>query len=322
MDPVPVSIIIPNYNGEDILGKMLASVVEAAYTYRGKCEIIVVDDASQDGSVKLITENFPEINVVRHQENKGFAEAVHSGVRSSVYEVIILLNSDVRPDPNFIAPLVRWFDREDIFSVSPLVLDHLGQPHMVSWNLVEIMRGKMRRCKWNLEEVQRLGHQGRAIKSLYASGGSMACRKERFFQLGGFLPLYKPFYCEDLVLCIRASRRGWQTFFEPESTVVHDHQQGTIKRFFAEREVRIIRRRNRFFTLWLHLSARNLIFSHVPWILFRLPWRVLRMDTAYAIALLKALSGLGEVIKLRGNLKGGKNSKSLEQVIKEINPQS
>ena len=176
MNPVPVSIIIPNYNGEEILGKTVDSVVEAADTYQGKCEIIVVDDASQDGSVKLVAEDFPVVKVVRHEENKGFSEAVHSGVRSSAYEIIILLNSDVRPDANFIAPLVRWFDREDTFSVSPLVLDHLGHPHMVSWNLVEIVRGKMRRRKWNLEEVQRLGHQGRTVR---ACRGALARRGRR-----------------------------------------------------------------------------------------------------------------------------------------------
>ena len=322
MDPVPVSIIIPNYNGEQILGETLLSVVEAADIYQGKCEIIVVDDASQDGSVKLITEDFPVVKVVRHKENKGFAEAVHSGVHSSVYEIIILLNSDVRPDPNFIAPLVRWFNREDTFSVSPLVLDHLGQPHMVSWNLVEIERGKMIRRKWNLEEVKRLGYQDRAIKSLYASGGSMACRKDRFFQLGGFLPLYKPFYSEDLDLGIRAWRRGWQTFFDPESKVVHDHQQATIGRFYSKRDVRIVRHRNRFFSLWLHLSTSTLIFSHIPWTLFRLPWRLFRMDTAHAMGLMKALSRLTDVIRLRGDLKRKLSNKSWEEIIRDINLQS
>ena len=61
MTGIPVSIIIPNYNGEQILTKTLTSVVEAAHAYIGECEIIVVDDASQDNSIKLIAENFPEV---------------------------------------------------------------------------------------------------------------------------------------------------------------------------------------------------------------------------------------------------------------------
>lgn len=317
MTDIPVSIIIPNYDGEQILTRTLASVVEAARAYQGECEIIVVDDASQDKSIKLITENFPEISVVRHDTNKGFAEAVHSGTKSSSYQIIILLNSDVHPDRNFIAPLVRWFSRDDTFSVSPLICDHCRQPMRVSWNLGKIVRGEIRNRKWNLENALHMARMGRPLKSIFASGGSIAFRKEMFLQLGGFLPLYKPFYYEDRDLGTRAWQRGWQTFFEPESTVIHD-QEGTINRFFQAKRIKIIRRRNRFFYLWLHLSAGKLVLSHFPWIFFRLPSRLLRMDTIYAAALFEALSGLREVIKLRGGLKWGHPTKSLEEIIEEI----
>ena len=317
MTGIPVSIIIPNYNGEQILTKTLTSVVEAAHAYLGECEIIVVDDASQDNSIELITENFPEVSVVHHDTNKGFAEAVHSGMKSSSYQIIILLNSDVHPDRNFIAPLVRWFSRDDTFSVSPLICDRYGKPLRVSWNLGKIVRGEIRKRNWDLEDAQHLACRGQALRSLYASGGSIAFRKEMFLQLRGFLSLYKPFYYEDSDLCTRAWQRGWQTLFEPESTVVHDHQ-GTIKRFYPAKRIKIIRRRNRFFYLWLHLSDNKLIFSHFPWIFFRLPWRLLRIDTVYAIALFKALSGFREVVKLRGSLKREQNTKSLEEIIVEI----
>ena len=318
MTGIPVSIIIPNYNGEQILTKTLTSVVEATDVYPGECEIIVVDDASQDNSIKLLTENFPEINVVRHESNRGFAEAVHSGVESSAHQIIILLNSDVRPDSNFIAPLVRWFSRDDTFSVSPLICGGSGIPARVSWNLGKIVRGEIRNRKWDIENAQELARRGRALRSLYASGGSIVFRKWMFLELGGFLPIYKPFYYEDRDLGTRAWRCGWQTFFEPKSKVVHDHYQGTIKRFFPEKKVKIIRRRNRFFYLWLHLSASRLIFSHFPWIFFRLPLRLLRLDAVYAMALFKALSGLREVVKLRGNLKREQNTKSLEEIIVEV----
>jgi GT2 family glycosyltransferase len=317
MTDIPVSIIIPNYNGEQILAKTLASVVEAGHTYTGECEITVVDDASQDKSIKLVTENFPEINMVRHDINKGFAEAVHTGTKSSTHAIIILLNSDVRPDRNFIAPLVRRLGPDNTFSVSPLILDHSGRPLRVSWNLGKIVRGEIRKRNWDLENAQHLADTGQALKSLYASGGSIAFKKGMFLQLGGFLPLYKPFYYEDRDLCTRAWRRGWQTFFEPKSRVVHNHK-GTIKRFYPAKRIKIIRRRNRFFYLWLHLSVGKLVFSHFPWIFFRLLLRLLRIDTVYAIALFKALLRLREVLKLRGRLEREHTPKSLEEIIKEI----
>ena len=317
MNIAPVSIVIPNYNGEPILAKTLASVVEAVEAYPGESEIIIVDDASQDRSIPLITNNFPGIKVVQHNTNKGFAETVHSGIKLSNYPINILLNSDVRPNRNFIAPLVRWFSKEDTFSVSPLILDQHRKPLRVSWNLGKIVRGEIRKRNWDLEDAFELARRGRTLKSLYASGGSIAIRKEIFFQLGGFLPLYKPFYYEDRDLCTRAWRRGWKTYFEPESTVVHDHQ-GTIKRFFPVKRIKIIKRRNRFFYLWLHLSTRKLIFFHIPWIFFRLFLRLLQLDILYAIALFNALLSLGEVFGQRSRLNRELGIKSLEKILDEI----
>ena len=317
MDFIPVSIIIPNYNGEQMLVNNLVSVVQAAESYPGESELIVVDDASQDNSVQMITMNFPEIKVVEHDVNKGFAEAVHSGIESSNNPIMVLLNSDVRPDRNFLAPLIRWFSQDDTFSVSPLILDQSGKPLRVSWNLGKIVRGEIRKRDWDLEDARNLVRRGWVLKSLYASCGSVAIRKEMFFKLHGFHSIYKPFYYEDIDLGTRAWKRGWQTIFEPESIVVHDHY-GTIKRFFSATRIKVTKRRNRFFYLWLHLSTNKLIFSHFPWILFRLLSRLLRLDIIYVIALFKALSNLKTVIKSRGKLMTENHRKSLEEIIEEI----
>lgn len=294
----------------------LESVVRAAESYPGESEFIVVDDASQDNSVQMITMNFPEIKVVEHDINKGFAEAIHSGIKSSINPIIVLLNSDVRPDPNFLTPLIRWFSQDDTFSVSPLILDQNRKPLRVSWNLGKIVRGEIRKRNWDLENARHLARRGRVLKSLYASCGSVAIRKEMFLKLHGFHPIYKPFYYEDIDLGTRAWKRGWQTIFEPESTVVHDHY-GTIKRFFSAKRIKVTQRRNRFFYLWLHLSTNKLVFSHFPWILFRLLYRLLRLDIVYLIALFKALSNLETVIQSRGELKSENHEKSLEEIIEE-----
>jgi len=292
METWPVSIIIPNYNGEQILPRALASVSEAVRAYAGPSEIIVVDDASRDNSIDLIAQNFPDFSLVRHEVNKGFSDAVHSGVQAAVYPIILLLNSDVYPDRDFIAPLVRWFDREDTFSVSPLILDQGGNPSRVSWNLVKLIRGEIR--------------------------SSNAIRKEMFVQLGGFLSIYRPFYYEDRDLGTRAWKRGWKTYFEPTSRVVHDHSS-TIKRFFPIKKTKIIKRRNRLFYLWLHLSTPKLFLSHIPWIFVRLLSRLLRFDAVYALALFSALLKVKEVIKLRSS-PGMKDThkKPLEEILAEI----
>jgi len=315
----PVSIIIPNYNGEQILPRALTSVTEAVRAYAGQSEIIIVDDASQDNSVTLISQNYPDIKLVRHEVNKGFSEAIHSGVQAAVYPIVILLNSDVYPDRHFIKPLIRWFDREDTFSVSPLILDQGGNPIRVSWNLVKLLRGEIRSTNWDLMNALELKRKRQSLKSLFAAGGSAAIRKEMFLQLGGFLSIYRPFYYEDRDLGTRAWKLGWKTYFEPESKVVHDHSS-TIQRFFPYKKIKIIKRRNRLFYLWLHLSTPKLFFSHIPWILVRLLTRLMRFDTVYALALFSALFKAGAVIKSRLNpAMNDAHKKPLEEILAEIN---
>lgn len=313
----PVSIIIPNYNGEHILGRSMMDVIAAVDAYPQACEIIVVDDASRDNSCRLLAEKFPQIRVIRHQVNRGFAEAVHSGVKSSTYPILIFLNTDVFPDRDFMAPLIRWFERQDTFAVSPLILNPDGNPIRVSWNLSTLVRGEIRQTNWDLSDALDRARKNQPLKSLFASGGSVAIRKEMFQELGGFLPIYKPFYYEDRDLCTRAWQRGWKTYFEPQSKVIHDHQS-TISRFFAAHQIRVIKRRNRLFYLWLHLSRRKLLLSHIPWILCRLLLRLLRLDMVYARALLHAVFFWGRILQQRAAMHQWRLRRPLEDVIREI----
>jgi len=318
MDVKPVSIIIPNFNGASILATNLPTVLAAARVYGGDVDIIVVDDASSDQSVAMVTGKFPQVKLVRHDINRGFAETVHSGVHAAAHEILVFLNSDVRPHADFLAPLIETLMiSRDVFSVSPLVYDPEGRLQNVSWNRYKMVRGTIKSTLWDLNTVREYQKNGRALKSLFASGGSIALKKEMFNRLDGFLPLYKPFYLEDTDLCTRAWMRGWQTLFDPRSRVVHDHV-GTIKRFFHAKKIRTIRTRNRFLYLWLYSSRHRLVLSHVPWTAFRLLLRLLRLDLTFPIALLQSLAHLRSVKTLRFEMKQSRPFKPLHQLLREI----
>ena len=312
-----ISIVIPNFNGEQILPATLKSIIDASYAYSGESEIILVDDASTDKSIALTNRLFPEVKVIAHDKNKGFSEAVDTGVKASTHSIIILLNSDVIPDRNFIAPLICWFDKRDTFSVSPLILDKNRNPQRVSWTIGKIKRGVMRKTNWDIKAAQLAVQNGNTLKSLYASGGSAAFQKKMFLELNGFISLYKPFYYEDQDIGTRAWKKGWQTIFEPRSIVVHDHV-GTINRFFKKNRIKIIKKRNRFFYLWLYLSFPGLLFSHFPWVLIKILLRILKFDFIYPIAFFNALLQIKKVICLRKKIKTESEDVTLEEILDNI----
>jgi GT2 family glycosyltransferase len=313
-----VSIIIPNFNGEGLLVKNLPQVVKAALVYEGPCEVIVVDDASKDGSVNFVRTYFPLVKLVCNDTNRGFADSVHVGIRHALHDQIILLNSDVRPDLDFIAPLMRHFRDPKTFAVSPLICDPDGNPQAVSWNLGMIRRGTIKFRPWDLGEARDRVNSGQQLKSLFASGGSVALCKTKFLQLGGFLSLFKPFYYEDVELCTRAWLNGWQTLFDPRSRIVHDHV-GTIKRYFDARRVRIVRLRNRFFYLWLYLSFNAIVVSHIPGIVSRSFLSALQLDGRYLKALFLACIQMKKVAAFRTQIQlSASNFNPLETLLLEM----
>src|SRR3990167_11076711 len=105
-----LSIIIPNYNGESLLKKNLPKIFDNLNDQKEyKYEVIVVDDASTDSSIsyleKLVKE-FENLRFFVNEKNLGFSSTINKGVSQSRGEVIILLNSDVYPEENFLKPLL------------------------------------------------------------------------------------------------------------------------------------------------------------------------------------------------------------------------
>ena len=113
-DVASAAIVIPNWNGRDLLEKYLPSVVAAAERVPGS-EVIVVDNGSTDGSAAFVRERFPQVRVVALEKNLGFGGGSNAGFRAARHDVVVLLNSDMRVEPDLLQPLLDGFTDEKVF---------------------------------------------------------------------------------------------------------------------------------------------------------------------------------------------------------------
>lgn len=111
------SIVIPNWNGRDLLDKYLPSVIASIEAFP-ESEIIVVDNGSEDGSADFVRERFPQVRLLELPVNLGFGGGSNAGFRAARHDVVVLLNSDMRVESGFLGPLLAGFRDEQTFAVS------------------------------------------------------------------------------------------------------------------------------------------------------------------------------------------------------------
>lgn len=287
-----ISIIIPNYNGEYLLKDNLEKVYQATSTYKlEKAEIIVIDDCSTDDSRSFLTKfskTHENLKVLINEKNLGFAPTVNRGVEDSIGDIIILLNTDVYPEANFLEPLLKHFSNEKLFAVG--ALDRSVESSGI------VLRGR------GLGEWKRgfLAHRrGEVNKSntLWVSGGSGAFRKTIWEKLGGLNELYAPFYWEDIDLSYRALKSGYEILFEPKSVVVHEHEKGAIKGKYSEFKIKTIAYRNQFIFVWENATDFSLRLSHLVWLPYHFAKALSSSDWAFYLGFFEALILLPKVIK-------------------------
>ena len=108
-----ISVVIPNYNGKNLLKKNLPIVIKNC----PGAEIIVVDDCSKDQSVQFLHKTFKKVRTIKLKKNYGFAIASNTGVKAAKNNLVLLLNSDVVPKNNFLNPARSHFrNNEKLFA--------------------------------------------------------------------------------------------------------------------------------------------------------------------------------------------------------------
>ena len=256
-DRSSASVVIPNWNGRDLLDKYLPSVVQAMGDHPAN-EVIVVDNASSDGSVELIKERFPSVRVIALPKNLGFGGGSNAGFRAARNDIVVLLNSDMRVEPDFLQPLLDGFTDELVFAVSCQIF--FSDPARLREET------GLTQAWWQGGHLRVRHREDQAIEDaypcFYAGGGSSAFDRRKFLELGGFDALLHPFYLEDTDLGFMAWKRGWKVLYQPRSIVFHEHR-GTIGKKFSADYISSILKKNFILFCWKNIHEWPRFLGHL-----------------------------------------------------------
>lgn len=231
-----VSIVIPNYNARDELRSCLNSLRRLNYDDR---EIIVVDSCSEDGSAEMVSEEFPEVKLIRTGK-MGLGEANNLGIKKAKGELIVFdLNSDDVVDENWLSHLVRSFENSPNVGIAcgkrflkgqDGILDSAGaRVHLIAGTVPAIGRGKLDSPKFNV------------LKDVDYVPVPMV-RREVFDKIGLCDTEYYLYY-EETDFCLRAKKAGYRILYVPSAVLWHK-RSATIgnsnpRRHYYERRNRI-----------------------------------------------------------------------------------
>ncbi|MGD1073373.1 MAG: glycosyltransferase, partial [Bryobacteraceae bacterium] len=255
-DNTAASLVIPNWNGKDLLERFLPSWVAAIRKHPGS-ELIVVDNGSTDGSADWIRTHHPEVRVLACEKNLGFGGGSNAGFRAAKNDVVVLLNSDMRVEPDFLAPLLDGFTDEAVFAVSCQIFLGDKTKRREETGLTQ---------GWWQDGGLRVTHRedaavDRLFPCFYGGGGSCAFDRRKFLSLGGFDELLAPFYLEDTDIGFLAWKRGWKVLYQPSSVVHHEHR-GTIGKRFSDDYIQSVLKKNFILFAWKNIHGWGRLGSH------------------------------------------------------------
>jgi GT2 family glycosyltransferase/glycosyltransferase involved in cell wall biosynthesis len=260
-DNSAATVVIPNWNGRDLLARYLPSIVEAL-SANPRNEILVVDNASTDDSVQFLHSNFPKVHVLALDRNHGFGGGSNRGFAAASNDIVVLLNSDMRVALDFLQPLLDGFTAADVFAVSCQIF--FSDPDKLREET------GMTECWWHRGMLRARHRSDASVDSLwpcfYAGGGSSAFDRRKFLELGGFDELLRPFYMEDSDLSLMAWKRSWRVLYQPQSLVWHEHR-GTIGKSFSRAYIDGVIGKNTILYAWKNAHSPSRLLAHFAWMM-------------------------------------------------------
>jgi len=249
-----VTLVMPNYNGRHILEKSLLSVFSINDFASGKHEVLVIDDASTDGSIAFIKEHYPSVRIIKNKSNKKFGNTCNTGIKQAKNEIIVLVNNDIILTDGFLRPLLKQLESPDVFVATPKMFGWDKKSFVWGMHMGRFEKGYIR--LWNECETGNGDRVSQVSPSIFAIGGAMVFRKSDFLWLGSFDHIYRPNCWEDIDISYRAWKRGLKVLYEPASLIYHKGR-ATLT-YERPKEIK-----NELLFIWKNITDPSMLREHI-----------------------------------------------------------
>jgi GT2 family glycosyltransferase len=301
------SIIIVTWNGLNWIQKFLPAVVSSNYD---SFEIIVADNASTDGTANWIQTHYPSVHCLSFDQNYGYCKGNNLAAANAKGELLLFLNNDVQVTNDWLVPIAKAFDSNASLGAAQPKMRSYHHPDYFEYagaagGLMDYLGYPF--CRGRIFDTceQDLGQYDQAEVLFWASGAALVIRRSLFMECGGFDEDYQ-FHMEEIDLCWKVQRKGWQIISIPNSIVYHvggaSLDQSSPRKLY-------LNFRNNLDLLTKHLPAKRLVFvlpMRIVMDVLALCRELIKGKKAHAKAILRAeidyLKRLPHILKKRSQL--------------------
>jgi len=276
IEPKLVSINVLSTNERDCLRRCLLCIRQQTYT---PIEVIVIDNASTDGTADLLKSEFPEVKVIRNSENLGYCKSHNIAIRECRGDYIMPLNADVFMQPDFVAAKVEAIQvAPNIGMVEGKLLRIEGpEAPLPQRSVIDGVGCVVTRARRNFERGQGQPDTGQFEHRQFvfgASGAAPLYRREMLEDIAVFGEYFDEdffIYRDEVDLAWRAQWLGWKCIFTPAAVAYHVRRYAPDKRSSVPKFFRQLQLRNRYLMIVKNASLSNIIrdLHHILWFEFR-----------------------------------------------------
>lgn len=216
-----VTAIVVNRDRADLLGPCLRSLAACARRLSEPVSIVVVDNASTDGSRELVLGEFPEVRLLELEDNVGFGAGVNAGLAASAGEWVLLLNNDATLEEDALRLLLAAGARDSRIGSVAAQMRFVAAPELINSAGIEVDVLGVASDRLLGVPVDS-GVARRPAEIFGVSAGAALYRRSMLHELGGFDGRFFV-YLEDVDLAWRAAMAGWRAWYEPRAIAWHHH---------------------------------------------------------------------------------------------------